>query len=85
MPIGVAARLPRPCSWEWASLAASTWPAAVTSTAGMVLLVYEFIHASTAGPGDGLTLASFYAATSSALFVAVELRTPQPIAPAPVP
>jgi EmrB/QacA subfamily drug resistance transporter len=55
---------------------------AATSTAGMVSLVYAFIHASTAGWGDGLTLAAFAAAAGLlALFVAVELRTPQPITP----
>ena len=55
---------------------------AVTSTAGMVSLVYGFIRASTAGWGDGLTMAAFAAAAALlALFVAVELRTPQPITP----
>jgi EmrB/QacA subfamily drug resistance transporter len=55
---------------------------AVTSTAGMGTLVYGFIHASTAGWGDAVTLAAFAAAVGLlALFVAVELRTPQPITP----
>jgi predicted MFS family arabinose efflux permease len=55
---------------------------AVTSTAGMVALVYGFIHAATAGWGHGLTLAAFAAAAGLlTLFVAVERRTPQPIMP----
>jgi EmrB/QacA subfamily drug resistance transporter len=55
---------------------------ALTSTVGMVLLVYGFIRAAQEGWSDGLTLASFGAAVVVlALFVLVERRSRQPITP----
>ncbi|CAL9636236.1 Putative multidrug resistance protein MdtD [Streptomyces sp. enrichment culture] len=55
---------------------------ALTSTAGMVLLVYGFIRAAQDGWRDPLTLASFAAAVVVlVLFVMVERRTRQPITP----
>ncbi|MFJ4621268.1 MFS transporter [Streptomyces sp. NPDC088812] len=55
---------------------------AMTSTAGMVLLVYGFIRAAQDGWSDALTLASFAAAVVLlALFLLVERRSRQPITP----
>ncbi|MFF2860973.1 MFS transporter [Streptomyces rubiginosohelvolus] len=55
---------------------------ALTSTVGMVLLVYGFIRASEDGWTDGLTLASFAAAVVLlAVFIMVERGSKQPITP----
>ncbi|WP_079025019.1 MFS transporter [Streptomyces leeuwenhoekii] len=55
---------------------------ALTSTAGMVLLVYGFIRAGQDGWRDGLTLAAFAAAVVVlAVFVLTERRSGQPITP----
>ncbi|GAA4931433.1 MFS transporter [Streptomyces coeruleoprunus] len=55
---------------------------ALTSTLGMVLLVYGFIRAAQEGWRDGLTLASFaVAVVVLATFVLVERRSRQPITP----
>ncbi|MFD7136229.1 MFS transporter [Streptomyces sp. NPDC059894] len=55
---------------------------AMTSTAGMVLLVYGFIRAAQDGWRDALTLASFAAAVVLlVLFLLVERRSRQPITP----
>ncbi|MBT2400663.1 MFS transporter [Streptomyces sp. ISL-100] len=55
---------------------------ALTSTLGMVCLVYGFIRAAQDGWSDGLTLASFGAAVVLlALFFLVERRSRQPITP----
>ncbi|MEV1048145.1 MFS transporter [Streptomyces sp. NPDC049916] len=55
---------------------------ALTSTAGMVLLVYGFIRASEDGWSDGLTLGSFAAAVVClAAFITIERGSRQPITP----
>jgi EmrB/QacA subfamily drug resistance transporter len=55
---------------------------ALTSTVGMVLLVYGFIRAAQEGWRDGLTLASFGAAVVIlAVFVLIERKSSQPITP----
>ncbi|MDQ0792318.1 MFS transporter [Streptomyces sp. B1I3] len=55
---------------------------ALTSTLGMVLLVYGFIRASEDGWSDRLTIGAFLAAVVFlALFLAVERRSKQPITP----
>ncbi|MCX4902991.1 MFS transporter [Streptomyces sp. NBC_00878] len=55
---------------------------ALTSTAGMVLLVYGFIRASEDGWSDSLTLAAFAAAVVLlAAFITIERRSRQPITP----
>ncbi|WP_189552380.1 MFS transporter [Streptomyces lavendofoliae] len=55
---------------------------ALTSTLGMVLLVYGFIRAAQDGWSDPLTVASFaVAVVILALFVFVERRSRQPITP----
>ncbi|PAZ12639.1 MFS transporter [Streptomyces sp. SA15] len=55
---------------------------ALTSTVGMVLLVYGFIRAAQDGWRDGLTLASFAAAVVVlATFILIERRSRQPITP----
>ncbi|MFF4352960.1 MFS transporter [Streptomyces sp. NPDC001530] len=55
---------------------------ALTSTLGMVLLVYGFIRASEEGWSDTVTLASFAAAlVFLAVFLTVERRSRQPITP----
>ncbi|GGP94130.1 MFS transporter [Streptomyces roseolilacinus] len=55
---------------------------ALTSTLGVVLLVYGFIRAAQEGWGDALTLASFGAAlVVLAVFVLVERRSRQPVTP----
>ncbi|MGW7363176.1 MFS transporter [Streptomyces sp. NPDC054841] len=55
---------------------------ALTSTLGMVLLVYGFIRAAQEGWRDGLTVASFAAAAVVlAVFLLVESRSVQPITP----
>ncbi|MEW2251534.1 MFS transporter [Streptomyces sp. NPDC058733] len=55
---------------------------ALTSTVGMVLLVYGFIRAAQEGWRDALTLASFAAAVVVlAGFVLIERRSKQPITP----
>jgi EmrB/QacA subfamily drug resistance transporter len=55
---------------------------ALTSTAGMALLVYGFIRAAQSGWSDGLTLASFLASlVLLSVFFVVETRTRQPITP----
>ena len=57
-------------------------PGAVTSTAGMTLVVYGFIHAATDGWATAGTVASFAAGLAlMAVFVAVELRAEEPITP----
>jgi EmrB/QacA subfamily drug resistance transporter len=55
---------------------------ALTSTAGMVALVYGFIRAAQAGWSDALTMGSFIVAVLLlAIFVTIETRTRQPITP----
>ncbi|WP_097878560.1 MFS transporter, partial [Streptomyces sp. ms184] len=55
---------------------------ALTSTAGMVLLVYGFIRASEDGWTEGLTLGSFAAAVVLlAVFIMIERGSKQPITP----
>jgi EmrB/QacA subfamily drug resistance transporter len=55
---------------------------AVTSTAGVALLVYGFVEAAASGWGDRLVLGSFGAAVILlAAFLAVESRARQPITP----
>ncbi|MCZ4514915.1 MFS transporter [Streptomyces sp. ActVer] len=55
---------------------------ALTSTVGMVMLVYGFIRASEDGWSDTLTLAAFAAAVVLlAAFIAIERRSKQPITP----
>ncbi|WP_327179791.1 MFS transporter [Streptomyces sp. NBC_01335] len=55
---------------------------ALTSTLGMVLLVYGFIRASEDGWSDTVTLGAFAAAVVLlAAFIAVEQRSKQPITP----
>ena len=55
---------------------------AVTSTAGMALLVYAFIRAAASGWGDGLAVGAFaVAAVLLAVFLLNETRAPQPITP----
>ncbi|MDN3296805.1 MFS transporter [Streptomyces ficellus] len=55
---------------------------ALTSTLGMVVLVYGFIRAAQDGWGDALTVASFVAAVVIlAVFVLVERRSRQPSTP----
>lgn len=55
---------------------------AVTSTLGMVALVYGFVHAASAGWGDTVTVASFAAGvTLLVAFILNELRAEQPITP----
>lgn len=55
---------------------------ALTSTVGMVLLVYGFIRAAQEGWRDALTLASFAAAVVVLVgFVLIERRSRQPITP----
>ncbi|NEE43874.1 MFS transporter, partial [Streptomyces sp. SID8455] len=55
---------------------------ALTSTVGMVLLVYGFIRASEDGWSDPVTLGSFAAAVVLlALFIFIESRSRQPITP----
>ncbi|MCX5001512.1 MFS transporter [Streptomyces sp. NBC_00638] len=55
---------------------------ALTSTLGMVLLVYGFIRASEEGWSDPVTLAAFGAALVFLIgFIAVERRSRQPITP----
>jgi EmrB/QacA subfamily drug resistance transporter len=55
---------------------------ALTSTAGMVLLVYGFIRAAQEGWRDALTLASFAGAVIVlAAFILIERRSRQPITP----
>jgi EmrB/QacA subfamily drug resistance transporter len=55
---------------------------ALTSTVGMVLLVYGFIRAAQEGWRDGLTLASFgAAAVILTVFVLIERGSSQPITP----
>ncbi|MFJ9406618.1 MFS transporter [Streptomyces sp. NPDC101393] len=55
---------------------------ALTSTAGMVALVYGFIRASEDGWTDPLTIGAFCAAVALlAVFLAIESRSRQPITP----
>jgi EmrB/QacA subfamily drug resistance transporter len=55
---------------------------ALTSTAGMVALVYGFIRAAQSGWSDTVTIASFVAAVVLlSAFLAIETRTRQPITP----
>jgi EmrB/QacA subfamily drug resistance transporter len=57
-------------------------PGAVTSTAGMVALVYGFTEASTRGWGNGLTLSILGAGLASlALFLLIERRSATPLLP----
>lgn len=55
---------------------------AVTSTLGMVALVYGFVHAASDGWGDTVTVVSFAAgATLLVSFILNEMRAEQPITP----
>jgi EmrB/QacA subfamily drug resistance transporter len=55
---------------------------AVTSTLGMVALVYGFVHAASAGWGDTITVAAFAAgAVLLVSFILNEMRADQPITP----
>ena len=55
---------------------------ALTSTLGMVSLVYAFIRAAASGWGDGLAVTAFgLAAVLLAAFLLTERRAPQPITP----
>ncbi len=55
---------------------------ALTSTAGMALLVYGFIRAAQDGWSDPLTIGSFIAAVGLlSVFLSIETRTRQPITP----
>ncbi|MEP6851217.1 MAG: MFS transporter [bacterium] len=55
---------------------------ALTSTAGMVALVFGFVHAASDGWADPTTLASFVVGVVLlTAFVATELRAPSPITP----
>ncbi|MFF8910689.1 MFS transporter [Streptomyces olivaceoviridis] len=55
---------------------------AIVSTAGVGLLIYGFIHASTGGWGDARTIGVLVAAlVLLALFLAVESRVEQPVTP----
>ena len=55
---------------------------ALTSTLGMVFLVYAFIRAAASGWGDGLAVTAFgLAAVLLAAFLLTERRAPQPITP----
>jgi EmrB/QacA subfamily drug resistance transporter len=55
---------------------------ALTSTAGMVALVYGFIRAAQSGWSDTVTIASFVAAVVLlTVFLTIETRTRQPITP----
>ncbi|WP_371479282.1 MFS transporter [Kitasatospora sp. NBC_00315] len=57
-------------------------PGALTSTLGLVTLVYGFIRAASDGWSDGLTLASFVLGVAlMAVFLGIERRTRQPITP----
>ncbi|MFD7644868.1 MFS transporter [Kitasatospora sp. NPDC059795] len=59
-------------------------PGALTSTVGLLSLVYGFIHAADpkAGWGNGVTIASFaVGAALLAAFTVIEQRTAQPITP----
>ncbi len=57
-------------------------PGALTSTLGVVALVYGFIHASTHGWADYQTVGSFVAAiVLLALFLVIELRASEPLMP----
>ena len=57
-------------------------PGAITSTAGMSALVFGFIHASSAGWSNGVTVASFLGGVALLFaFVFTELRAEQPITP----
>ncbi|HKB93087.1 MAG TPA: MFS transporter, partial [Gaiellaceae bacterium] len=53
---------------------------AVTITGGLMLLVYAIVRAETHGWGNGLTIAMFVvAALLHAAFIAIELRSPEPL------
>jgi EmrB/QacA subfamily drug resistance transporter len=55
---------------------------ALTSTLGMVALVYGFVHAATSGWGEPATVLSFVlGVVLLGAFVATELRAPSPITP----
>jgi EmrB/QacA subfamily drug resistance transporter len=55
---------------------------AITSTAGMVSLVYGFIRAASNGWGDSITIAAFaFAILLLSLFLTIEARKAQPILP----
>src|SRR6266498_831826 len=54
---------------------------ALTSTAGMVTLVYGFIRAGQEGWTDALTIGSFVLAVLLSAFLSIETRTRQPITP----
>ncbi|GAA0657974.1 MFS transporter [Kitasatospora atroaurantiaca] len=57
-------------------------PGALTSTLGLVSLVYGFIRAASEGWSDSLTLGSFaVGVVLLALFLVIERRTAQPITP----
>jgi EmrB/QacA subfamily drug resistance transporter len=86
VPVAVAAVLvsPRILTESKAETEVSTFdiPGAVTVTAGLALLVYAFVDASTSGWGSNATIARLAgAAVLLAIFAAIELRTEHPLMP----
>jgi EmrB/QacA subfamily drug resistance transporter len=84
VPIGIAVALaaPRFLPESGRQPGRFDFAGALTSTAGMTLLVYGFIRAGSNGWGDRPSLGAFLAAaTALALFAVIESRAGQPITP----
>jgi EmrB/QacA subfamily drug resistance transporter len=84
VPIGILLALAAPLYIAESERRAARYDVAgaLTSTAGMVALVYGFIRAAQEGWSDSVTIAAFVAAAVLlGVFLAVESRTSQPITP----
>ncbi|MEV4756940.1 MFS transporter [Micromonospora sp. NPDC049559] len=84
VPLGLAAVLlaPRYVREPQRHPARLDLPGALTGTAAVAALVYTFIHAASVGWSDPTTLSTLVAgAVLLVLFLAIELRAPQPLLP----
>jgi hypothetical protein len=84
VPFGIAAVLlaPRIIKEPQRNPGHLDFTGALTGTGGMMLLVYGFIRAASNGWGDRMTIGSFaVAVVLLALFLFLEIRSPQPILP----
>jgi EmrB/QacA subfamily drug resistance transporter len=84
VPIGIAVALlaPRVLGESARQRGGFDLPGAITSTAGLSLLVYGLTHAATAGWGEPVTVVTLVlAAALLAAFVVIEMRSAHPLMP----
>lgn len=84
VPVGIVIAVLTPMFVKTAPARTSRFDVAgaITSTAGIGLLIYGFIHGSTNGWGNGVTLGTLAGAVVLlALFLVIESRVKQPVTP----